>query len=163
MRRVLRDIERIGDDQFDVAARDFCDLRFPFGGERFGRRHYQFARREFNRQDMEAGRVGRRHHIRHAGEINLERINTEEGQFDLAGQPFGQPVQRDRAMRFIGGEDFALCDRDQRMHRNRCILENALGLVVEDFDAFLGDDAICQQPGKNLLQIQLGGTSLGGN
>ena len=34
---VLGDIERIGDDEFDDAARDFGNLRFPFEVERVAR------------------------------------------------------------------------------------------------------------------------------
>jgi hypothetical protein len=99
LRDVLRDVERIGDHAADRAARDLGDLGLPFVGIRVGGGDHQRVGGQFDRQDVEARRVAGRHHIGHLGEIDLQRVDADEGQFDARGQPFAQRVQRQQLVR----------------------------------------------------------------
>jgi len=108
-----------------------------------------------HRQDIEARRVAGRHHVRHLSEIDLERVDANEGQADLGRAPFGQHIQRQQPVRRQAGDQLALRHRRQRMHDARRILQYPLGLGEIGFDFLLGDDPVGQQPRENRLQVEL--------
>ncbi len=155
MGRVLRDVEWVGNDQLDLAARDLRDFRFPFRGIRLGGRDHQFGLCQFDRQNIEARRIGGGHHIGNLGEIDFQRVDAKERQIDLGGHPLGQPVECQQAMRRRGGLQLALRDGGQRMHCHRCIFHQALCLRVVLLHLGLDDDAVGQEPRENLVQVKV--------
>ena len=70
--------------------------------------------------------VGAGHDLGDAGEIDLERIDVQVVEADLAGQPFGKCFQRQQAHRRSPGSPFLVGDDHQRVHLGA--VQAALGL-----------------------------------
>jgi hypothetical protein len=147
----LRDIERVGQHQFDAPARHLRNLSFPIGRKRIGRRHRQRRRADVDRQDIEPRRIAGRHHVRYLGEVDFQGIDADERDADLGGAPFGEDVERQQAVRRLVRDQLALGDACQRMHRAGRVFQDALGLGEVRLDLVLLDDAVGQQPGENGL------------
>ncbi|EGF31519.1 hypothetical protein IMCC9480_3806 [Oxalobacteraceae bacterium IMCC9480] len=141
---VLRNIERAGDYQSHAAAGDLGDLGQPVGRKRLGRRDNQLGRRQLDRQDMEARRIAGRHHVGDFGEVDFQRVDAIERQVDFAGHPFGEHVQRQRAVRWQCRGQLRLRHGRQRMHGQRGIAQDALCGGEARLDVGFFDDAVSQ-------------------
>jgi hypothetical protein len=126
--------------------------------EGIGGGHHQRVALEFHRQDVEARRIAGRHHVGDLGEVDLQRIDAQEGQADLGRAPFAQHVQGQQLVRRLCRDDLALGDGGQRMHGADRTLEDALGLGEVRLDRRFLDDAVGQQPREDGLQVERRGT-----
>ena len=133
--QVARDVIGIGEDAADFLAQDRLQFLDPFADERLGGGDDDLARRHLHRQDAEAAGIGARHDIGDAGEIDLERVDVQVVEADLAGQPFGQRLQRQQAHRRARRDPFLVGDDLQRMILDAVhapLDPQRLGLVLAD-------------------------------
>ena len=94
---VARDVDRIGDDALHGLLRDLLDLALPSGLEGFAGGDGDFGARDRDRQDRVRARVGRRHHVDHAREVDPQRIDVEVRQPGLAGEPLRERLEVEQA------------------------------------------------------------------
>ena len=96
---VAADVIRVGQHAAKLQPQHLAQLLLPLLDVRLAGGDDGVTRGHFHRQDLEARRVLVRHHRRHRGEIDLQRINVVVGHAGLAGQPFGEPLQRQQPLR----------------------------------------------------------------
>ena len=114
--QIARDVIRVGDHAADVLAQDMLEFRHPLADEWLGSGDDDLARRHLHRQDTETAGVGARHDLGDASEIDLERVDVQVVEAHLAGQPFGQRLQRQQTHRRAAGPPFLVGNDHQRVH-----------------------------------------------
>ena len=93
------DVVRIGEDELHLELQHFLELVGPASHERFAGGDGERAARHLDRQNPVALGVGVRHRLRHRREIDLQRVDVQIRNAELAGEPFDEPVERERRMR----------------------------------------------------------------
>ena len=135
---------RIGDDPLDLQPQDAREFGFPFAHVRLAGRDDGFGRGDADRQDLEALGVGVRHHLGDGGEVDLERIDVQVGQSDLAA-PATRSALRDSAAS-SGCADPSTSGRrgSSADERRRCGNCAAAPAVCRSFPA----GRVCRRPGR---------------
>ena len=105
----------IGQHAADLQPQDLRELVLPLAHERLAGGDHRLLERDLHGQDAEARGIGVGHHLGHRREIDLERIDVQVGQADLAGQPLGERLQVQDAARVARVLPLLLGDEDQRV------------------------------------------------
>ncbi len=96
---VAPDVLRIGEDLLDLELQHLRQLVGPGADEGLAGGDRERGARHLHRQDPVALGVGVRHRLRHAGEVDLQRIDVQVRYAELSGEPLDEPVERERRMR----------------------------------------------------------------
>ena len=81
-------IDRVGNDPAYVLLDDGFDLIFPVTQKGLCCRKHDLKRCDLHRENAEAGRISTRHDIGYRREIDLQGIDVEILQSELARKPF---------------------------------------------------------------------------
>ena len=148
--RVAGDLDRVDEDQLDVAARVRLDLAHPGDVERLagGDRHVGEA--EGQRQRVAPLGVLDRHHVGDTADIDLERVDAHVGQVAALGQPLGQRLGVEH-LAVADARQAGAADPHQRMLGAVAAGEAARGAL----DVFGADDLVVAQPRQHRAPGQL--------
>ena len=92
--QVTLDVGRVREDELDLELEDLGEFVGPRTDERLAGRHRQRTPVDGHRKDPVTLGVGIGHRRRHRAQVDLQRIDVQVRDAELARQPFHQPLQR---------------------------------------------------------------------
>ena len=114
LRGVLGNIKRVGKDYTHIATTGLGNFCLPFGHKWFAGSDDQLIRIDIDGQNMKTRRIGDRHDVGDAGEIDLERVYANKRQLEPVCQPGSESVQCQQLVWWCGRFQIALRHGDQR-------------------------------------------------
>ncbi len=132
----------VGEHALDLALEQRGELALPFLPVRLGSGDDDLGRADLERQDARARRVGVRHQLGDAGDVERQRIDALPGQAAALGQPAHEPIEREPQRRLGRQRPVALGDDLQRMPSLRRLL--AQRLRGRSVDEPVGDERVEQ-------------------
>ncbi len=143
---IALDVERVGDDALDVALDDRRELLLPVAHMGLGRGDDRFLAAHADRQDAKARRVRGGHHLGHAGEVDLQRIDVHVFHADALGEPLGERFERKGLAARARLAPLLLGDDDERMQGAAVVAP----LLLQVFGRLGGDELVLDHPVEQL-------------
>ena len=150
--QVAVDVDRVGHHALHVAPDHVRQVRRPAVVERLAGSERHLARRHGHGQDAMALGVGAADHLGYRGHVDLHRVDLQVRQLGVAGQPFGQRLQAQRAAGIALVGQLGVGHQHQRMQFHRAA---PAAVAHADLLGVLGQQiAIDHQRGQHVVEHQ---------
>jgi len=136
-----------------------CSLQLglPVAHERLAHGDYRLLGGDPDRQDLEARRVGRGHHLGDRRKVDLERVDMPVFHADALGEPLGERLDGERLVRRLRALQLLVGEHDERVLRAAVVAPLLLHLVgVGRLDQLVGEQPVDQLDDRQAVLARLG-------